>query len=210
MEHARGAGCTQLKVQAWVDDNIDERGPLAEHRGSAQDTGMAVLAALERAGFITPAAGGTPEDELDLMMGRPLGEGAPLLPELPELPAGYTAHAYRPEADQGRWREAMLAIFPEPECQDSYFTAENLYTRRSDYAEDEVVFLEFEGSDAAVAIGAGVAHSFGLSTDTGAIIVDPAHGADGIILYKLLSVLYHWYIIFISFYIILQVQTQLA
>lgn len=54
IEHARGAGCNQLKVLGWIDDNIDERGPLAAQRGSAQDTGTAVLAALARAGFLPP------------------------------------------------------------------------------------------------------------------------------------------------------------
>ena len=171
VQYARAAGCMQLKLQGWVDDSIDERGPLAELKGSRRDTAADVLAALERAGFRPPTSGVGLEHELDVMMGRPLGEGSPPI-ELSALPAGYSAHAYRPDVDQGRWREAMLAIFPEPECADPYFTAENLYTRRRDYAKDEVVMIECEGADTAVGIGAGVAHSFGLNTSTGDIVPD--------------------------------------
>jgi len=176
IEHAQDAGCTQLKVQSWVDDNIDDRGPLADVKGSGRDAAAAVLAALDRARF---HESGSERGELDVMFGRPLGDGAPPLPELPKLPAGYFAHPYRPEVDQGRWREAMLAIFPQPECQDPYFTAENLYTRRHDYAEDEVVMVECEGTSTAVGIGAGVAHSFEINAQTGTIVVDGSSGGGG-------------------------------
>ena len=177
IEHAQDAGCRQLKIQAWIDDNIDDRGPLAEVKGSGRDAAAAMLAALNRARF---HESGSEHGELDVMFGRPLGDGSPPLPELPELPAGYFAHPYRPEVDHGRWREAMLAIFPEPECQDPYFTAENLYTRRHDYAEDEVVMVECEGTSTAVGIGAGVAHSFEINTQTGTIVDGSSVGSGAV------------------------------
>lgn len=63
----------------------------------------------------------------------------------------------------------MLGIFgDEPECADPYFTETNLYTRRADYHQEEVSYVEYEkGSDIPVAIGAGVHHSFSLDEVSG-------------------------------------------
>jgi ribosomal protein S18 acetylase RimI-like enzyme len=155
--------CSSASVNAWIDVDIDGRGPLAKFKGTSRDLGPQMLGALQRAGFKTPPA--QDEQELEIMMGCPLDNQ---LPPLPALPDGYHSHFSRPGMDTMRWREAMLAIFgDDPECADPYFTESNLYTSRESYHSEEVVYVECEGTETPVAIGAGVHHLFSLDTVCG-------------------------------------------
>ena len=158
LEHARDRGCTVAKVGGWVDHQIDARGPLAPFRGGPRDSGQQLLEACRRAGFAPAAA----EDELEVMFGCPLDE---TLPPVPQLPDGYSLHFLRPGMDEPRWEDTMHKIFTESDCEDPYFTAANLYTRRSDYHMEEVVLVEREGDEYPAAIGAGVSHAFSLRLD---------------------------------------------
>jgi ribosomal protein S18 acetylase RimI-like enzyme len=155
--------CRSATVNAWIDVDIDERGPLADFKGTPRDLGMQMMQALHRAGFSPPPS--VDEEELEIMMGCPLDGN---LPPLPVLPEGYHAHFSRPGVDTTRWRKSMLVTFSdEPECGDPYFTESNLYTSRADYHPEEVVYVECDGGEIPVAIGAGVHHAFDLEPASG-------------------------------------------
>jgi hypothetical protein len=79
-----------VRVDAWIDVQIDKRGPLAKFKGTARDLGQQMLAAFQRAGF-KPAAGVHHRD-LEMMMGCPLDH---TLAPLPPLPIGYSSHFSR-------------------------------------------------------------------------------------------------------------------
>lgn len=74
------------------------------------------------------------------------------LPPVPPLPEGYSAHGFRP-GDEGRWLSVKNLIF---ETHDAPGTFEKLYSGRTTFHPDEVVFVEYAGE--VVAISAGVDH----------------------------------------------------
>lgn len=89
-----------------------------------------------------------PSDKFGILMGMPL----PGKVEVPELPEGYSSHTYQP-GDELRWVEAKNAIFETNAPSDQF---EQLYSGRSTFEPDEVVFLEF--GEELIGISAGVDH----------------------------------------------------
>lgn len=86
----RGTSIHRFTVNAWIDVKIDERGPLAQFKGTPRDLGQQMLAAFQRAGF-TPTADVHHQD-LEMMMGLSLDH---TLAPLPALPEGYSTHFSR-------------------------------------------------------------------------------------------------------------------
>lgn len=122
----RAKNCAAARVSAWG---------ASEH--------LPLFSAMEKAGFLR-------QDPYrhNILMGCPITD----LPPLPALEIGYSAHPFRP-GDEGRWLLAKNIIF---ETQDPPGTFEQLYSTRSTFQPDEVVFVEC--GDELVAISAGVDH----------------------------------------------------